>query len=297
MPTPPVPPRVRRPTDRRGARRDGISDWHLRHRDTVRSSRDTYLPREAAADLHGRIAAVLLGAPSAAVVSHLTAAALSGLEIPLVPADPRVHLIVAPEQRVRSRADRRVHCALLRPGQSLRHRGVLVTSVERTWLDLAAELTAPSLLAVTDQLLRRRIAVAALDSLLASARGARGVRTARRVLPVADGRAGSPMESVLRWLLHEAGLPRPALQHVVLDVTGARVGAVDLAWPEHRVMVEFDGEVYRDRRTSVDDLRRQNGLVLAGWTVLRSSSADVLGRPAWVVALASRRVQGRSPQP
>jgi very-short-patch-repair endonuclease len=38
----------------------------------------------------------------------------------------------------------------------------------------------------------------------------------------------------------------------------------------------------------VDDLRRQNGLVLAGWTVLRFSSADLLGRPGWVVETIRR---------
>jgi very-short-patch-repair endonuclease len=53
-------------------------------------------------------------------------------------------------------------------------------------------------------------------------------------------------------------------------------------------MVEFDGDGHWDRRVFVDDLRRQNGLVLAGWTVLRFSSADVLGRPAWVVETIRR---------
>ncbi len=91
------------------------------------------------------------------------------------------------------------------------------------------------------------------------------------------------MESVLRWLLLEAGLPRPVLQHVVHDGGGRFLGRVDLAWPEQRVAVEFDGDVHRDRRVFVDDLRRQNGLVLAGWTVLRFTSADVLGRPEAVV--------------
>jgi very-short-patch-repair endonuclease len=101
------------------------------------------------------------------------------------------------------------------------------------------------------------------------------------------------MESVLRWLLHEAALPPPELQHVVTDASGERVGVVDLAWPEQRVLVEFDGDLHRDRRTLVDDLRRQNGLVLAGWTVLRFSSADVLRRPAWVVATTRRALEGR----
>ncbi len=91
------------------------------------------------------------------------------------------------------------------------------------------------------------------------------------------------MESVLRWLIHEAGLPRPVLQHVIRDAAGAFLGQVDLAWPEHRVVVEFDGDLHRERRVFVKDLRRQNGIILAGWQVLRFSSADVLGRPGAVV--------------
>ena len=66
---------------------------------------------------------------------------------------------------------------------------------------------------------------------------------------------------------------------------------MDLAWPDRRVLVEFDGNVHRDRRVFVDDLRRQNGLVLAGWTVLRFTSADVLGRP-WRVLATIRSALG-----
>src|SRR3712207_7597546 len=43
----------------------------------------------------------------------------------------------------------------------------------------------------------------------------------REVLPVADPRAESPMESVLRWLLHRAGIPAPELQYVVRDAAGS----------------------------------------------------------------------------
>jgi very-short-patch-repair endonuclease len=92
------------------------------------------------------------------------------------------------------------------------------------------------------------------------------------------------MESVLRWLVHAAGLPRPVLQHRVLDGRGRFLGRVDLAWPERRVLVEFDGDGHRERRAFVADARRQNGLVGAGWTVLRFTGADVRGRPDAVVA-------------
>jgi hypothetical protein len=263
VPTPPVPPPVRRPTNRRRARADGISDWQLRHADVVRSSRDTYLPRAGSQSLRQRIAAVLIGAPDTAVVSHVTAAGLWGLQIPLIPDDGLVHLTVPSTARLRHRADRRIHCADL-PERFVRRRdGLGVTSPGRTWLDLAATLPPAALLAVTDQMLARRYPRQALDRLLAESRGVRGVRVARRIVAIADPRSGSPMESVLRWLILDAGLPAPDLQHTVTH-DGRFVGKVDLAWPEQKVLVEFDGDVHRDRPVFVEDVRRQNGLVLAG---------------------------------
>ena len=56
-----------------------------------------------------------------------------------------------------------------------------------------------------------------------------------------------------------------------------------MAWPERRVLVEFDGDVHRERATFVRDRRRQNRIVAAGWAVLRFTSADVYGDPAGVL--------------
>ncbi len=49
------------------------------------------------------------------------------------------------------------------------------------------------------------------------------------------------------------------------------------------MVVEFDGDLHRERDVFVQDLHRQNRSVAAGWTVLRFTSADVLGRPDDVV--------------
>lgn len=281
MPTPPVPPRVTGPLDRSGARAAGVTDWQLRHRDVVRTSRDTYLP-QLAGELE-RVRAVLLGAPADAVVSHLTAARLWGFEVPLVREDERVHLTVRPELRLRHRRDRRIHYSSVPAPETRRRHGLLVTSASRTWIDLAALVPPAALLAVTDQLLGQGFPADELPAILRRSAGRRGVVVARRVVARADALAGSPMESVLRWSVLEAGLPRPVLQHVV-RAGGRFLGQVDMAWPDLRVLVEFDGNVHRDRRVFVDDVRRQNGLVLAGWTVLRFTSADVLGRPELVLA-------------
>ena len=262
----------------------GLTDWHLRHRDIARLSRDTYLPLAATTDLRSRLPAILLTAPDGAVVSHSTAAALWRIEIPLQSSASLVHLTVPPESRARNRRDRRLHRGRLTPRDVERRWGLPVTSPARTWRDLAGVLSPAELLAVTDQLLDALCVRADLARALAAQPGGRGAGRARRVLPLADPRVDSPMESILRWLLHRAGLPAPVLQHSVHDHAGSQIGLADMAWPDAKVLVEFDGDVHRERDVFVKDLRRQNRLVAAGWTVLRFSSADVLGHPEDVVA-------------
>ena len=230
----------------------------------------------------------MLGAPADAVVSHLSAAIAWGLQVPLVGDDTIVHLTVPPDSRVRSRADRRIHVSEVPIPETRQRGGLTVTSPSRTWIDLAGVVPPGALLAVTDQMLARGFPRDELPAVVARSRRRRGIVAARQVMACANPLAGSPMESVLRWLLHEAGLPTPVLQHVIRDDEGAFVGQVDLAWPDRRVIVEFDGEVHRDRRVFVSDLRRQNNLILAGWQILRFSSADVLGRPAVVVEVIRR---------
>ena len=77
--------------------------------------------------------------------------------------------------------------------------------------------------------------------LAASYGGSAGSGRRARCWPSHTHSPGSPMESVLRWLLHEAGLPAPVLQHVVTDPDGRFLGQVDLAWPDQRGAREFDG--------------------------------------------------------
>jgi very-short-patch-repair endonuclease len=264
----------------------GISRKQLRHPSVVRLSRDTYVPRAVLHELPVRIAAVLLTAPSNAVVSHVTAAALWGLAIPLQRDDERVHLTVATGSAVRARADRSIHRSPLTADEVTERLGLKLTTPQRTWRDLAAVLAPPALLAVTDQLLGFWCTRAELQAQLDLRPAGRGSARARAVVPLADPRAESPMESVLRWLLHAAGVPKPELQHVIRTAAGEF--RADLAWPELKVLVEFDGDVHRERGVFVRDLRRQNALVAAGWTVLRFSSADVLGRPDEVVSQVLR---------
>lgn len=231
-------------------------------------------------------------APREAVLSHRTAAELWGIEIPLVDrADRRVHVIVPTDDRAESRSDRRIHRLDLEPDECTERAGQPVTTRARTWRDLAGVLEPSALLAVTDQIVG---ALSGIDQLTDQVRRhprGRGCARARAVLPLADPRAESPMESVVRWLFHVGGLPAPELQFVLRDADGRFLARADFAWPARRVLVEFDGDVHRARDVFVRDLRRQNTVVAAGWTVLRFTSTDALGRPDDMVAEVRRALR------
>jgi hypothetical protein len=263
----------------------GIDDRRLRQGGMVRLSRDTYLPRSMVDDLDARVAAVLMTAPATAVVSHRAAAELWDIAIPLVDrADVRVDLIVPGAGRAESRSDRRIHRLDLSADERTEVRRQPVTTRSRTWRDLAAVLEPPALLAVTDQLVRRPGGRDSLAEQLARRPRGRGCARARAVLALADPRSESPLESVVRWIFHSGGLPRPELQYVLRDPAGGFLARADFAWPQRRVVVEIDGDLHRAREVFVKDVRRQNVVVTAGWTLLRYTSADALGRPDDMVA-------------
>ncbi|MFE6971077.1 hypothetical protein [Isoptericola sp. NPDC057653] len=72
-----------------------------------------------------------------------------------------------------------------------------------------------------------------------------GAARGRLVLALADRGATPPWETWLRYVALRLGLPRPRTQFEV-DTHAGRF-YVDLAWPEHRVLAEFDGRLkYRD---------------------------------------------------
>lgn len=284
--------RITGPTTRGAVREAGLSVQELRHPQVTRLSRDTYLPRSMSGELTSRLAAVLLTAPPGSVVSHLSAADVWGLQIPMRDrSDQRVHLSVPGISRAESRVDRRLYRSDVATVDVRRRGSLPVTSPARTWRDLAGILEPAALLAATDQVLNGLAGRDDLGQQLALRPTGRGCARARTVLPLGDARAESPMESVVRWLVLKAGLPAPALQYEIRDGLGALIARADLAWPDRKVLVEFDGDVHRERDVFVRDLRRQNRLVAAGWIVLRFTSADVLGRPDEVLAEIRRALR------
>ena len=72
-------------------------------------------------------------------------------------------------------------------------------------------------------------------------------------------------------------------QYEVRDGGGFFVARLDLAYPERRLGVEYEGDHHRGRGVFAHDLRRMNALRALGWTVLRFGASDVFGHPGRIV--------------
>lgn len=118
----------------------------------------------------------------------------------------------------------------------------------------------------------------------------RGATRLRRLTRFAEP-AESPMETRLRWLLLETGLPRPGVQVAIRDGGGRFLARADLAYMSERLIIEFDGGNHRERLVSDD--RRQNLLISAGYRILRFTSADLRNNPALVVAQVHNALETR----
>jgi very-short-patch-repair endonuclease len=167
-----------------------------------------------------------------------------------------------------------IHQMAVDPGETRRVRGLVVTDPARTCWDLACWLDPVEAVVFVDRMLGRGITTRAeLDRYLerrwATTPSARGIRRYARVLSLVDGSAASPQESRLRARLMLAGLPRPQSQVNVFDGSGRFVARLDLAWPELKVAVEYDGLWHAGSPEQIHaDRRRLNALVGLGWTVL-----------------------------
>lgn len=119
----------------------------------------------------------------------------------------------------------------------------------------------------------------------------------RRSVQLADGSAESVGESRFRLMCRRYGLPAPFAQYEIHHPNGRLAGRVDFAWPEHRLIVEFDGrEKYRRFRRPGESLeeaimreKHREDLLreLTGWRVIRITWAD-LARPAETIARLRR---------
>lgn len=175
----------------------------------------------------------------------------------------------------------RVHRTTWLERRDLRMRnGILVTSPERTIVDLAAVLSFRELRrAVRQAMSMRLVNLRTLIAVLERAGPRRGVRNLRRILADGYTPTRSELEDIVLDLIVAAGLERPEVNApLVLD--GRRV-VPDFRWPEHQIVVEADGAAWHENKVArEDDAERQALLEGHGERVVRITWDQAVAQPS-----------------
>ncbi|WIY04542.1 hypothetical protein QRX60_12085 [Amycolatopsis mongoliensis] len=231
-----------------------------------------------------RCRAAALLAPSRAVLTGCSAAAIWGLD--LVGPQDLVEFVV-PENL---KFDRQA-------GLHIRRTSRVIDS--EPWGDI--QLATPLRLALdvaTNTRLHRSLprTVGYLDAFLGSGlvdlaelrrylgpRRDNGMVRARKAVALVNARSESVPESELRVWLTVAGL-KPEVQVDVVAASGSFLGRLDLAFPAQKLAVEYDGEWHLDGIQPRLDAQRRAAIEAEGWRFVIVTKADLYGDPKRVVA-------------
>jgi len=265
------------------AAENGISRRRLRtlldRREVRRVLRGVYQSTSSDDTLHSRARAAALVMSDQAVICDRTAAWIHGVDVLRyreLEFLPPLDLVVLRSFSRRERSGWRNGERDLAPHDFMLVAGLRVTTPLRTTLDLGCKLPRSHALAAVDAFMRlHMLSRRELEAELPRFRGRRGVVQLRSLLPVASPLAESPGESWVRMHLIDAGLPPPHLQYSVI-VNGRELYRLDLAYPLHRICIEYDGVEFhtldRDREA---DRERRDWLRARGWKVLVITKDDL----------------------
>ncbi|MBG6237187.1 hypothetical protein IWX78_000130 [Mycetocola sp. CAN_C7] len=234
--------------------------------------------------------------PPTEFFSHTTAAVLWGVPVPL-PLDRLLDVSVhrhrrAPRARgVRGREldPRLVHVTV---GDGLR-----LTTPASTWAGLGSVLRHPyDLVAAGDAMVCLRTSkggngfsappLATLDQLRAAIDAGRrpGVGSLRDAFGRIRTDSWSRPETWVRLILIDAGLPEPSLNVDAYDDDGRFLGCVDLAYPDLKIAIEYEGAHHWQTAEQFHrDIDRLDRLVENGWRIVRLTKSHVFITPSEVV--------------
>lgn len=224
--------------------------------------------------IEGRLAAALFYVGVGAALSHATAAWWWRL----LPDQPRLIHVSAP-RRHSSTPGVRVHQP--RHLERVILRGLPVTTVPRTLLDVASTLPFPVLRrALAEAEYLRLVELAAVEAVLRPGQpGTAALREALRHHRPELARTRSILEERFIALCETHAIPLPAVNETVAGMM------VDMLWQAERLVVELDGHAAHRTPVAISrDRRRELVLREAGFRVLRYSWQQVIQEPGRVAA-------------
>jgi hypothetical protein len=221
--------------------------------------------------------AALIHVGQPAALSGPTSLALHGIS---ATEDTVVHLSVPPAKRARSKPGLVVHRAEYQPLDVIELEGLPAFSLDLALADYLCDGDGRTAFAAVDQAmsglsedhcrtLRRNVRDRLVDR-----RNRRGIHRAQMLLALATGKAESPPESILRLTVVEAGFPVPEVQFEITAVDGRRLYVLDIAWPELRIALEYDGFAAHEERHECD-AERDARMAGRGWITIRATAVDL----------------------
>ena len=286
----------------REATRTGVSSRRLSCPDLQRPFHGVRTPAEHPESVQALIRAYALRMPESQHFSHTTAALIHGIPLPLGVANA-TSLHVSADQAVgfpRARGVIGHHT-----GQSTvveTRTGLRVSSPVDCWCELGTLLRTEDLVAAGDFLVTGDEPLSAvpplatlsdLERAVEARAGRRGVRRLSEAFLLVRYGPLSRMESLTRLLIVQAGLPEPLLNFTLVDGAGGFVAMLDLAFPEWKVGIEYQGDVHREKERFRRDITRRERIEDQGWTVIYVSADDILRHPLQTIERIRRRLRAR----
>jgi len=236
----------------------------------LREYKGVYRVGHRAPSVEARYLAAVRACGEGALLAGRAAAFLWGL-VKGPPPSPEV--ITRTERDIRDIVTRRARGA--GPGDATTRRGIPVTAVARTLVDLAADLSLDDLARACHEAgVRYRTTPRDTEAVLARRPGSPGAAKLRRVMRGDAHVTLSALERRFLERLREAGLPLP--------VTNRPAGGrrVDCRWPAHRLTVELDSYRYHSSRHAWEqDRRREREAHARGDEFRRYTHDDVFEAP------------------
>jgi hypothetical protein len=158
-----------------------------------------------------------------------------------------------------------------------------ITAPPRTALDTASLVTRDPGVAILDWFLNSGMTTREqLEEGFASMKEWPNTLRLHRQLQLCDGRSESVGETRTRLLCLDQGLPAPEPQFHILHPSGRVAGRVDFAWPDRRLMLEFDGrQKYHRHRHPGETVEQMVLREKAREDVLRELTGWILIRLVW----------------
>ena len=262
---------------------------------------DVYVAADVEVDHRLLCGAALVFARRAAgtgllAVSGSSALMCWGIDV-LPPRTQSVELTVPSALRLDSRPGAlRLVRSILRAHEVATFGTLTLTSPARTAFDVVRRCGRIDGTVALDGMLQKRLlpVQALLDHTLEVA-GRPGSRLFADAVALSEPLSESPMETRCRLALVDGGLPRPVAQYVVRDPAGRFVARLDLAYPSHRVGIEYEGDYHRERAAFRRDIERINMLTALDWIVVRATADDIYRNPDQLVRRINDLLRRRRP--